>query len=160
MAKRAAKAFRGCGWMVKTYDLSEPIKLNKKVKHTIEIVVDRLTIPDPTPLPSPNGSQPSNKSQSDANSADDADDSFMTRLTDSIETALRFGDGKVIISTVPRPSSSNASDDNVPPEASDLPDEPVEWLMSETNTCTTCGFFLPRADTANVLLQLATGRMF
>lgn len=51
--------------------LDEEIKLNKKVKHSIEVVIDRLAMPQ---------------------AAGNGDlDSFTTRLTDSIETALRVG---------------------------------------------------------------------
>jgi excinuclease ABC subunit A len=48
-------------------ELEEPVKLNKKQKHSIDAVVDRLTVgPD-----------------------------IKTRLADSLETALAFGSGKV-----------------------------------------------------------------
>ena len=53
----------------KTRDLSEHIKLDKKKKHTIEIVVDRLTV----------------KKEA------------KKRLTESVETALRYGGGIVVI---------------------------------------------------------------
>jgi excinuclease ABC subunit A len=53
-------------------DLSEQIKLDKKFKHNIEIVIDRLV------------SEPKMK----------------TRLTDSIETALHLADGLVLINVV------------------------------------------------------------
>ncbi|MFQ5628659.1 MAG: excinuclease ABC subunit UvrA, partial [bacterium] len=53
-------------------DLSEEIKLDKKFKHNIEIVIDRLV------------SEPNMK----------------TRLTDSIETALHLADGLVLIDVV------------------------------------------------------------
>lgn len=56
------------------YDLSEEIKLDKNKKHNIEIVIDRLVMrPD-----------------------------IRSRLTDSVETALRISDGYLIISTLPR----------------------------------------------------------
>jgi len=54
----------------KVIELLEGTKLNKKQKHTIEIVVDRLTV------------RPESKK----------------RLAESVETALRFGSGLVIIS--------------------------------------------------------------
>ena len=50
-----------------TYDLSEPPKLNRKVNHTISVVVDRLTV------------RPSDRK----------------RLADSVEVALRMADGVV-----------------------------------------------------------------
>ena len=56
------------------YDLSESIKLEKNIKHTIDIVVDRLVLrPD-----------------------------VRSRLSDSVESALRESDGRVVIATVSR----------------------------------------------------------
>ncbi len=63
-------------------DVDNPPKLDRYKAHTIEIVVDRLVIrhyEDP-----------------DTEEAQ----SFITRLTDSVETALELGDGFVIISDV------------------------------------------------------------
>ena len=56
------------------YDLTEKIELDKNKKHTIDIIVDRLVI------------------KSDVRS----------RLSDSVESALRAADGRVNIVTVPR----------------------------------------------------------
>ncbi len=56
------------------YDLSETIELDKNVKHSIELVVDRLVM-----------------------RAD-----IRTRLSDSVETALRESGGSVLVETVPR----------------------------------------------------------
>ncbi len=50
------------------YDLSEEIKLEKNIKHNIEVVVDRLVIKD----------------------------NIRSRLTDSIETAAKLSDGLII----------------------------------------------------------------
>ncbi|MFF5791182.1 excinuclease ABC subunit UvrA [Paeniglutamicibacter sp. NPDC012692] len=55
-----------------TIQLSEPPKLGKQFKHTIEVVVDRLAI----------------------------NDSVRQRLTDSIETALGLSEGRVLIDFV------------------------------------------------------------
>ena len=54
------------------YDLSEEIKLDKNIKHTIEIVVDRLAIKE----------------------------GIETRLTDSVETALKIAEGLLEIEIV------------------------------------------------------------
>ena len=54
------------------YDLSEDIKLEKNKKHSIEVVVDRLVIKD----------------------------SIVSRLAESIETAMNTADGLVIVSVV------------------------------------------------------------
>lgn len=57
-----------------TIQLSDPPKLAKQYKHTIEVIVDRIAIKD----------------------------SAMQRLTDSIETALKLADGRVMIDFVDR----------------------------------------------------------
>lgn len=56
------------------YELSEEIKLDKNKKHNIEIVVDRLVMKE----------------------------DIRSRLSDSIENALKIADGHLIITTVPR----------------------------------------------------------
>ena len=56
------------------YDLSEEIKLDKNIKHTIDIVVDRLVIKE----------------------------DVRSRLSDSVESALKASDGRVCIVTVSR----------------------------------------------------------
>ncbi len=53
--------------------LDRPIALSKKVKHNIEVVVDRLQIPE------------------------GIDEAFLGRLNDSLETALKLSDGLVLI---------------------------------------------------------------
>lgn len=58
--------------------LSDPPKLAKQYKHTIEVVVDRLVIKE----------------------------SIHQRLTDSIETALRLAEGRVLIDFVDEPEDS------------------------------------------------------
>jgi excinuclease ABC subunit A len=92
------------------FDLTDEIKLNKKVKHTIEVVVDRLAVPEPptTDHRPPTTEEPSSavsRRSSMAGKAQDGEtsawDSFVTRLTDSIEQALRVGEGMVLISIQP-----------------------------------------------------------
>jgi len=51
------------------YDLQEEIKLEKNIKHTVEVVVDRLVVKE----------------------------GILKRLTDSLETALKLADGLVVI---------------------------------------------------------------
>jgi excinuclease ABC subunit A len=71
-------------------DLSEEIKLEKNKKHNIEVVVDRIVVkPD-----------------------------VQARLADSLETALRLADGKVIVDVI----------------------EQEELLFSEKHACPVCGF--------------------
>jgi len=59
------------------YELTESISLDKNIKHTIDIVLDRLVMRE----------------------------DIRSRLSDSVETALRVADGKVIIATVKRDGS-------------------------------------------------------
>ena len=56
------------------YDLTEEIKLDKNLKHTVDIVVDRLVIKE----------------------------DIRSRLSDSVDSALKAADGRVNIVTVPR----------------------------------------------------------
>ncbi|NLD73951.1 MAG: excinuclease ABC subunit UvrA [Chloroflexi bacterium] len=86
-------------------ELEDRIPLDKKRKHDIELVVDRLAAP-----------------------AEDGDnrDAYVSRLTDSIETALRMGDGLVII-------DRGAGD---------------EWLLSEQNSCPDCNLSFPELSPA------------
>ncbi|MGH2352354.1 MAG: excinuclease ABC subunit UvrA, partial [Chloroflexota bacterium] len=137
----------------KVHSLDEPITLNKKLKHLVDIVVDRIRIPagDLTPSPFPRregggmrgaqGSGPREGVRSDAGID-------RTRHTDSVETALRFGEGALVLapygdspkSEVPSPKST-ASDlglssggglKGMAAFADDL-------LFSEKNACLYCG---------------------
>ena len=56
------------------YDLTENIELDKNLRHTVDIVVDRLVLKE----------------------------DIRSRLSDSVESALRVSDGRVTIVTVPR----------------------------------------------------------
>ncbi len=79
-------------------DLTPGLKLEKNKKHNIELVVDRLAIPK-------NG----------------AEAEFETRLTDSVETALRWGDGTLLADLIGG----------------------EELLFSEQNACPHCGLSFP-----------------
>jgi excinuclease ABC subunit A len=59
-----------------TTDLSESIKLAKTKRHTIELIVDRLVIPDIN---------------------EEGRDDFLARLVDSVETTLQAGEGSLIV---------------------------------------------------------------
>lgn len=84
--------------------LDEEITLDKKKKHNIELVVDRLVVPD----------------------ENETNGSFITRLTDSVETALKAGDGLIVV---------DKGDGN-------------EWLLSELNSCVDCGLSFPQLTPA------------
>lgn len=60
------------------YDLTEDIELDKNLRHTVELVIDRLVMKE----------------------------DLRSRLTDSVECALRESDGSVLCVTVPREGES------------------------------------------------------
>jgi excinuclease ABC subunit A len=80
-------------------DLDQRLKLAKNKKHDIELVVDRLVSPG-------NGS----------------DSEFESRLNDSVETALKWGDGLLLIDVI----------------------EGEELVFSEQNACGHCGLSFPQ----------------
>jgi excinuclease ABC subunit A len=84
-------------------DVDEEIELDRYKMHTIEAVVDRLVIPE------------------------EQDDGFRTRLADSIETALRLGDGVAIVNDIST-------------------DPPQDMLYSERFACPFCGISLPEFE--------------
>jgi len=122
--------------------LDEEIKLNKKVKHSIEVVVDRLAIPAAEAR-----QRPSEAGAGFAQAAAGTEwDAFVTRLTDSVEQALRVGEGSLIISVQPAPAREQLAApaaEGEPPAERQQPAGPDEWLMSESNTCVTCGISFP-----------------
>jgi len=85
-------------------DLDEDFELEPHKLHTIEAVVDRLVIRRNSP-------------------DDDA-----TRLADSVETALKLGDGALIVQDVTNP------------------DKPWDRLFSEHFACVYCGVSLPEIE--------------
>ncbi len=90
----------------KEFTLDQPIALNKKVKHKIDIVVDRLVVKD----------------------------DIRQRLADSVETALREGEGKMMVAGVDRPGARAA-------EAAEA--APAEQFFSEHLYCHTCDLSYP-----------------
>ena len=95
----------------KLHDLDAPPALDKKRAHTIEIVVDRLTL------------EPDAKS----------------RLTESVEAALKVGKGLVIVSKSAEGSRLKAQGKTAP--ASSLPPPASrDLLFSEHYACAKCGF--------------------
>jgi len=84
-------------------DVDERIDLDRYKMHTIEAVVDRLIVPE------------------------DERNGFRSRLTDSMETALRLGDGMVIVNDVSE-------------------EEERDILYSEHLACPLCGISLPEIE--------------
>jgi len=88
--------------------LEEEIKLERYQQHTIEAVVDRLVIPELI-----TGAEK---------------DNFLSRLTDSVETALKFGDGYITIYDVTDPEN------------------PVNTSYSEHLACPVCEISFPEIE--------------
>ncbi|PWH12298.1 MAG: excinuclease ABC subunit UvrA [Anaerolineae bacterium] len=91
----------------KVVSLDDEIELDRYKQHNIDAVVDRLII-----------QQPENEQE---------EQQFRTRLTDSVETALKFGEGYVTISVINEPS-------------------PVDMFFSENLSCPEHGVSLPEIE--------------
>jgi excinuclease ABC subunit A len=98
------------------YELDEDIQMDRYKIHTVEAVVDRLII---------------HKPEND----DDARTS-RTRLTDSIETALKFGDGYLTVNITPGASDGKQ----------DEAGEPHDLHFSEHLACPEHGISLPELE--------------
>lgn len=92
----------------KIHELDQEISLDRYKMHNIEAVVDRLILRNPDQA--------------------DATDGFRTRLTDSIETALKFGDGYLIVQDITNDK------------------EPQEFYFSEHFACPEHGVSLPEIE--------------
>lgn len=113
------------------FGVDSPPSLDKKRKHVIDIVVDRVRVPEP----GPDGIVP-----------EDAID--RQRLTDSVETALRVGEGTMVLA--PMTSSAHPSADATGEGASAVADAASsgglkgmqaaagDLLFAETNACAYC----------------------
>jgi excinuclease ABC subunit A len=89
------------------HDVDEEISLDRYKMHTIEAVVDRLII---------------------HHDDGDGEQTEAGRLTDSVETALKLGDGVLIVTDVTNP------------------DKPWDRLFSEHFACVHCGTNLPEIE--------------
>jgi excinuclease ABC subunit A len=124
----------------KVYDLSDEIELDKQKKHTIEVVVDRLVIRKrERPLGEMDGhggeqykmvaERPAlydvkarrEGERGEAAEEENPDASLRQRVTDSLETTLKLGNGVVLVSII----------------------DGEEILFSEKFACVYCGISLP-----------------
>ncbi len=96
------------------YEIEEVPELDRYKLHDIEAVVDRLVIPDPEDTP------------------EEIYRDFVSRVTDSVETALRLGDGFLIINVVRSPDPAEQKEGDV--------------LFSEHLACPICGISLPEIE--------------
>ena len=92
------------------YDLSDEINIDKNKKHEIELVVDRIVIRE----------------------------DIRSRLTESVETALKNANNMVVISVVPKEDMDLSSFGGIKRE-----DGTTEILFSCNYACPDCGFSFP-----------------
>ncbi len=93
------------------HDVESDFELDRYKMHTIEAVVDRLVI--------------KHANAKDKQSDDEESREFRSRLTDSVETALKLGDGMMLVNTI---------------------DEDKDLLYSEHFACAHCGISLPELE--------------
>jgi len=90
-----------------TYDLADAPTLDKYKRHSIEVVVDRFIVRRAEPPAAEDGTTPAWARDDRGRPIDPAtnqplEDPDRPRLADSIETALRLGEGVVLIAPAPR----------------------------------------------------------
>ncbi len=96
------------------YEIGEAPELDRYKMHTIEAVIDRIVVRKPRPDPD--------------NPGEELPGTDATRLADSVETALRLGEGVLLVSDV--------SD----------PDNPRDRSFSEHFACLRCGASIPEIE--------------
>ena len=96
------------------YEVSDVPDLDRYKMHTIEVIIDRLVVRQPQPDPDSPEEEPQGTD--------------LTRLSDSVETALRLGEGVLIVSDV-----------------TDR-DNPRDRTYSEHFACVKCGTSLPEIE--------------
>ncbi len=101
-------------------DLDEPIPLEKRRAHTIDVVIDRLTVDRDPPVSS--------------------DGERNARLTESIETALKVGKGIVVVATGDAQGRGQGARGTGKQAHSPQPTAHSEMVFSELYACASCGF--------------------
>lgn len=126
----------------RVYTLEDTISLDKKRKHIIDIVVDRIHIPS---SPATGGGAEHASGTDGAGGTDGID---RARLADSVETALRFGEGALVLAPYTPDSRTGAQqtaagDRSADGESSGGLKGMATWagdiLFSEKNACLYCG---------------------
>ena len=112
------------------YEVSDVPELDRYKMHTIEAVVDRIVVRHPQPsAANANGSGPSNGAGREHEREDEAaPGTDLSRLSDSVETALRLGEGVMMVADVTDP------------------DNPLDRIFSEHFACVKCGLSLPEIE--------------
>ncbi|MEL7117629.1 MAG: excinuclease ABC subunit A, partial [Pseudomonadota bacterium] len=101
------------------YDLDTPPTLDKKYRHDIDVVVDRLVVKE----------------------------GIEQRLADSFRTALDLADGIAILETAPRGTSSSPDgQSSAGEEGTQGLEEPLRVTFSENFACPVSGFTIPEIE--------------
>ncbi|PIV73170.1 MAG: excinuclease ABC subunit A [Rhodobacteraceae bacterium CG17_big_fil_post_rev_8_21_14_2_50_65_11] len=98
------------------HDLDDPPSLDKKFRHDIDVVVDRIVVRE----------------------------GLETRLADSLRTALDLADGIAILETAPRGGSS--AQDGASSPGDEGTEEPQRFTFSEKFACPVSGFTIPEIE--------------
>ena len=111
-------------------EVDEAPELDRYKAHTIEAVVDRLVIRRPEP---------------------GREEEFKSRLADSVETALRMGNGVLLVSDVTAGEPAAAATSAGDPASGGLAGletgpQPNDRLFSEHFACPVCGISLPEIE--------------
>jgi excinuclease ABC subunit A len=109
-----------------TCGLDETITLDKNKKHNIEIVVDRLVAPGSGAAGAGSAGSRSQPQPPAPPASAPPPQGYLTRLTDSIETALRVGGGMIVV---------DRGDGH-------------DWPLSEQNSCPACNLSFPELTPA------------
>jgi len=104
------------------HDLEEEIEMDRYKLHTIEAVVDRTVIEKPD--------------------SDQDQQAFRSRLTDSVETALKFGDGYLTVHWLNAPEQVSISRE----PGEERPAEGRDLFFSEHLACPVHGVSLPEIE--------------
>jgi excinuclease ABC subunit A len=113
------------------YDLADAPKLDKYKRHSIEVVVDRFVVRH-AELPEGATRGPDGR-PIDLETGQPMADPDAARLADSVETALRLGEGVVLIA--PAPKSTSGATDSAGTAGDDEPPTFDERRYSERYTC-------------------------
>src|SRR5512140_1382637 len=110
------------------HSLDEEISLDRYKQHDIDAVVDRLVISDHLP--------------------EEEKKAARTRLTDSVETALKFGEGFLTVSILgdPKAGARKPDDGDAPRPVGEQRNAPADLHFSESLSCPVHGVSLPEIE--------------
>src|SRR4051794_17935538 len=128
------------------YDLSEAPTLDKYKRHSIEVIVDRFIVRH---AEAPEGTERAPDGRPiDPETGRVMPDPDASRLSDSIETALRLGEGVVLIAPAPAPAAGGSSAGGAN-GGGEQPPTFEERRYSERFTCPYDGFTMDELEPRN-----------